>query len=49
MEDKLESRRIRNLAAKEIKGAKTEYLRKKLENLDKNSANAWAAVDEYLG
>ena len=26
-----------------------EYLRKKLENLDRNSADSWAAVSEYLG
>ena len=40
LEDEHESRRIRNLAAKEIRGAKTEYLRTKLENLGKNSADA---------
>ena len=44
-----ESRRIRNIAAKEIRGAKKEYLRKKLENLSKNSSDAWSAVDKYLG
>ena len=49
MEDKVELRRVRNLAAKEIKEAKTEYLRKKLENLSSNSADSWAAVSEYLG
>ena len=49
IEDELEFRRIRNQTAKEIKGAKTEYLRKKLDNLDKNREDAWSAVDEYLG
>ena len=49
MEDELELRRVRNLAAKEIKEAKTEYLRKKLENLSSNSTDSWAAVSEYLG
>ena len=49
LEDELKLRRVRNLAAKEIKGAKTEYLRKKLKNLDSNSADSWAAVSEYLG
>ena len=49
LEDELESRRVRNIAAKEIKGAKLEFLRKKLENLSQNRADAWSAVDEYLG
>ena len=40
---------MRNEFAKEMKRAKLEYLRKKLENLDKNSPDSWAAVGEYLG
>ena len=49
MEDELESRRVRNKAAKEIKNAKTEYLKVKLKNLSKNSSKAWDAVNTYLG
>ena len=49
MEDELESRQVRNNAAKEIKNAKTNYLRTKLKNLSKNSSTAWDAVNDYLG
>ena len=49
IDDEQEARRVRNESAKEIKTAKLEYLRKKLENLDKNSPDSWAAVGEYLG
>ena len=49
MADELEARRVRNIAAKKIKNAKTEYLRKKMENLTKNSPDAWSSVNEYLG
>ena len=49
MIDELEARRVRNLVAKEIKTAKKEYLKKKVENLTKNSPDAWSAVNEYLG
>ena len=48
-EDELESRRVRNIAAKEIKHAKTEYLKVKLKNLSSNSTKAWDAVNTYLG
>ena len=48
-EDELDSRRVRNNAAKEIKNAKTNYLKTKLKNLTKNSSTAWDAVNDYLG
>ena len=48
-EDELAARQARNECAREMKKAKLEYLRKKLENLDKNSPDSWAAVGEYLG
>ena len=40
---------MRNESAKEIKNARLQYLKKKLENLDKNSPDLWAAIGEYLG
>ena len=49
MEDELESRRVRNKVAKEIKNAKMEYLKVKLKNLSSNSSKAWDAVNTYLG
>ena len=49
LEDEQEARRVRNESAKEIKNARLEYLRRKLENLDRNSTDSWAAVGEYLG
>ena len=49
MVDELEARSIRNIAAKEIKTARKDYLKKKMENLSKNSPDAWSAVNEYLG
>ena len=49
MEDEIDSRRVRNQAAKEIKNAKTNYLKTKLKNLTKNSSTAWDAVNDYLG
>ena len=49
MADEQEARRIRNIAAKKIKTAKLEYLKKKMENLTKNSPDAWSSVNEYLG
>ena len=48
-EDEIIARNKRNGAAKEIKKAKQEHFRKKLENLDKNSPDSWAAVGEFLG
>ena len=48
-EDELESRRVRNKAAKEIKNAKTEYLKVMLKNLSSNSSQAWDAVNTYPG
>ena len=49
IKDEHEARKVRNESAKEMKNAKLEYLRKKLENLDRNSPDSWAAVGEYLG
>ena len=49
MEDELQSRRIRNQVAKEIKSAKTNFVKIKLNNLSQNSSTAWDAVNDYLG
>ena len=49
IEDELQSRKIRNHTAKEIKAAKVNYLKTKLKNLSKNSSTAWDAVNDYLG
>ena len=49
MTDALEARRVRNIAAEKKKTAKREYLRKKMENLTKNSPYSWSSVNEYLG
>ena len=49
MVDELKARTVRNLAAKEIKTAKKDFLKKKMENLTKNSSDSWSAVNEYLG
>ena len=46
---KLQARKIRNEVGKEIKNAEKDYMKKKLENLSKNSSDSWAAVGEYLG
>ena len=48
-EDEKEARRIRNEVNKEVKNAQKEFLRRKLENLAKNSPDSWAAVGEFLG
>ena len=48
-EDEIHARKVRNEVAKEIKGAEREFMKKKLENLSKNSPDSWAAVGEYLG
>ena len=40
---------IRNQVSKEIKTAEKNYMKKKLENLGKNSSDSWAAVEEYIG
>ena len=45
----MEARKVRNKVAKEIKVADLNIMKKKLENLSKNSADSWAAVGEYLG
>ena len=49
MGDELEARRVRNDVTKCVRKAKQEYLKKNLENLEKNSPDAWAAVGEHLG
>ena len=49
MIDEMKSRRVRNQASKEIKTAKREFLKKKMENLTKNSPDAWSAVNKFLG
>ena len=49
MEDEIESRQVRNKAAKAIKNAKTEFLKVKLKNLRSNYSGAWDAVNTYLG
>ena len=49
IEDEMQARRIRNEVAKEIKSAEKEFMKKKLENLSKNSSDSWAAVGEFLG
>ena len=48
MEDEMESRQVRNKAAKAIKNAKSEFLKVKLKNLSSNSSEAWDAVNTYL-
>lgn len=40
---------MRNETAKKLKHAKKEHLKTKMEHLDKNSPDSWAAVGEYLG
>ena len=49
MEDELEARRVRNDVTKTVRKAKQAHLKKNLENLEKNSPDAWAAVGEHLG
>ena len=49
MKDELEARTCRNITARKMKQAKKEHLRTKMEHLDKNSPDSWAAVGEYLG
>ena len=49
MEDEIEARKVRNKVAKEIKVAEKNFMKKKQENLSKNSPVSWAAVGEYLG
>ena len=49
IEDEHKARQVRNESAKEIKNARLQCLKKKLENLDKNSPDSWAAIGEYLG
>ena len=49
MDDELEARKVRNTVTKQVRKAKQEYLKKNLENLEKNSPDAWAAVGEHLG
>ena len=49
MEDEMESRQVRNKAAKAIKNAKSEFLKVKLKNLSSNYSGAWDAVNTYLG
>ena len=49
MINEIEARRVRNQAAKEIKTAKREFLKKNMETLTKNSPDAWSAVNEFLG
>ena len=49
MSDELEARRHRNKTAKHLKQAKQQHLKTKMEHLDKNSPDSWAAVGEYLG
>ena len=48
-EDEMKARQKRNIAGKAVKQARKEHLRKRLENLDKNSPDSWAAVGEFLG
>ena len=40
---------MRNEVTKKVRRAKQEYLKKNLQNLEKNSPDAWAAVGEHLG
>ena len=49
MVDELEARRMRNEVTKCVRKAKQERLKKSLENLEKNSPDAWAVVGEHLG
>ena len=49
MEDELEARKVRNDVTKLVRKAKQDHLKKSLENLEKNSPDAWAAVGEHLG
>ena len=49
LDDEMEARKIRNEVAKEVKSAEKNFMKKKLENLDKNSSDSWAAVEEFLG
>ena len=49
IEDEMTARKKRNEAGKLLKAARKEHLRRKLENLDKNSPDSWAAVGEFLG
>ena len=49
MKDEMEDRTCRNITARKMKQAKREHLRTKMEHLDKNSPDSWAAAGEYLG
>ena len=49
MEAKLEDRRMQNKVTKCVWKAKQDNLKNCLENLKKNSPEAWAAVGERLG
>ena len=48
MVDELEARRMQNKVTKCVRKAKQEHLKKSLENLEKNSPDAWAEVGEHL-
>ena len=48
-EDEMNARKKRNETGKALKKARQEHLRMKLENLEKNSPDSWAAVGEFLG
>ena len=48
-DDEMKARQIRNEVAKEIKSAEKDFMKKKLQNLSKNSSDSWAAVGEFLG
>ena len=47
--DEQKARKIRNEVAKEVKGAEKQSMKRKLEDLSKNSSDAWIAVGEFLG
>ena len=49
VEDELIARKKRNETAKALKKVRHEHFRTKLENLEKNSPDSWAAVGEFLG
>ena len=48
-DDEMMARKKKNKAGKAIKSARNYHLKKKLENLDRNSTDSWAAVGEFLG
>ena len=48
-EDEHNARRIRNEVSKEVKEAEKNYMKRKLEDLSRNSSDAWVAVGEFLG